>query len=98
MRSYESSKNFTSNLRVGRSNLSERAPACRAFRLRIEQEPGPVLLFQGGWNRALLWRQPLDGRVRSALVAADRGRDLAFRGQHWLVIKVKVSVGHLRLL
>jgi hypothetical protein len=32
------------------------------------------------------------------LVAADRGRDLAFRGQHWLVIKVKVSVGHMRLL
>jgi hypothetical protein len=31
-------------------------------------------------------------------VAADRGRDLAFRGQHWLVIKVKVSVGHMRLL
>ena len=31
-------------------------------------------------------------------VAADPGRDLAFRGQHWLVIKVKVSVGHMRLL
>jgi hypothetical protein len=31
-------------------------------------------------------------------VAADRGRDLAFRGQHCLVIKVKVSVGHMRLL
>jgi hypothetical protein len=26
------------------------------------------------------------------LVAAVRDRDLAFRGQHWLVIKVKVSV------
>ena len=42
-------------------------------------------------------------RVQSAaalhdnLVAAHRGRDLAFRGQHWLVIKVKVSVGHMRL-
>jgi hypothetical protein len=36
--------------------------------------------------------------LHNNLVAADRGRDLAFRGQHWLVIKVKVSVGHMRLL
>jgi hypothetical protein len=26
-------------------------------------------------------------------LAADRGRDFAFRGRHWLVIKVKLSVG-----
>ena len=32
------------------------------------------------------------------VVAADRGRDPAFRGQHWLVIEVKVSVGPMRLL
>jgi hypothetical protein len=36
--------------------------------------------------------------INGRFEALYRGRNLAFRGQHWLVIKVKVIVGHMRLL
>src|SRR6516165_9631953 len=56
---------------------------------------GVLLLEKRGQlflNEAVEFVEPIGGESVAALhdnlVAADRGRDLAFRGQHWLVIKV----------